>query len=152
MAEHKENLAVSAAQDGTAIQNQAVISEQEPLTTPSIQLDAPRVWTRQRLSSFLSKPLLALKTLSGWTGWGDSSSSFLHSVQGILEDAFVLALFLAVVWCLDYANHQLFGEAGKIFLKGSWAAFPFEWLVDAGHIGAISTFIIRSLVKIMRAG
>lgn len=75
---------------------------------------------------------------------------FLRIIREICEDTLVLAVFLAAIWGLGVANRVLFGADGLTFFEGGRLAFPLSWLLDAGHVSAISVYILRSVWRLLR--
>ncbi len=65
----------------------------------------------------------------------------------ILMHGFILAVWLGVIWLVEYWLKFLWAEDGHKF----WGKIPMEWLFDAGDIAGIITFFILGIQAAAKA-
>ena len=66
-----------------------------------------------------------------------------NDIRDILADAVVVACLVMVIFGVDLLSHTLVPPDGPIFFRHTPFEFPFQWLIDAGHIANFGAFVVR---------
>jgi len=72
------------------------------------------------------------------------------AVRDILADAVVVSCLVVVIYLIDLLSHWLVPPDGPIFFQRTMFEFPFQWMIDAGHIANFGTFLVRMVRRMWR--
>lgn len=71
-----------------------------------------------------------------------------EEVGDALKDLIVTAVWLVAIFCLSRLDHYLTPPDGMTIFAGTRNAFKLEWIFQAGEVGGVVLFVLRSLFRV----
>jgi hypothetical protein len=74
----------------------------------------------------------------------------LNEIRDVLVDAAVVCGLLVGISVIGLVSHTLVPPNGPVFFEHTRFEFPFQWMIDGGHIANFGAFIVRTTRRMWR--
>lgn len=71
-----------------------------------------------------------------------------ENASHVLSDLLFVAMWLIAIWLVGQIDIRLNPPSGLVVFDGTDYAFKLKWVIQAGELGTIVTFLGKSIIKI----